>query len=204
MIRTEPTIAKMSNTASLDMAVLPDIERERLHLSLAEEIISTERVQRDGLREIFLPAGTGEIEAMQALNVYFRAFVPDLHRGAIPEYDLNKYSQYNSALIQDSDRGIHIKIYPIVEESIAKKRNLQAQILRELNLRLAKPAQVALILAVFACKNKGESLIGNYQVRTTAPDSVISANKYSGICHLHRRDNFININIGVAASASHE
>ncbi len=134
----------------------------------AEQILGSLKMGPNGSVELTIPAGLSDIDAMKALNAYFKDKLPSRNRAAICEGDLDWYANQPTVSGRDITKERTININPFVEGTIGKDRADQEKVLKKAGMTFAAPEEVALVVAAYACKNDGKDLLNDNWTRTAA------------------------------------
>jgi len=164
----------------------------------AEQILATLEVGKDGFVKLTIPAGLSDIDAMKALNVYFREKLANMGRAAIWEGDLDWYAKQSTVSGRDTTQERNININPFVEGITSKTRANQESTLKEAGMTFAAPEEVALVLAAYACKNDGKDLLNDNWTRTAASGVALTANQYGGVNVFGPRDAYAYSLVGAS------
>lgn len=118
-------------------------------MKTAEEILSSLQVKPGGSAKLIIPANVSDIEAMRALNVYFRKTLPDFSREVINDA-VNSFIRQPDVTRRDVSKERKIEIIPLVNGTLGLNAVEQEAILKSQGLTFAAPANVALVVAAYA------------------------------------------------------
>ncbi len=184
---------------------VPDNDEEMAEMALQ----SYEYDPNTGVSKFVMPRGVTDVQLMRALNVYFRKHL-GFKRDAIFDDDVawfeecpEKYPEYckireNSGPSSKLSRTITITA--LVSGTTNKSRDDQEKVLKAAGLSFSDPRDIALAVALHACKNNGEDLLKGNWVRSSVPGVALFPSLFSGV--VVKGFNDVNDFNGVAASGS--
>ena len=181
---TAPQAAWTTETATLqgeDVSISgAATTTQKALLQIAEEMVNSYVFNNETRVSTFtVPAGVTDVEAMKALNEYFRNHLPQFKRDVVNTGDLDwyeklpeEYSQYCHPP-RDYRQARQITITGVVEGTEGEKRTIQGSILEGKSLVFADPRDQAIAAALHACKYDGEDLFQELCVRGSVPGFVL-------------------------------
>lgn len=151
-----------------------------------------------GVSKFTVPAGVTDVQAMKALNDYFKKYLPEFARDAVRAGDLDWYAnlpQYYPNYCQERNysHARQITITAVVNGREGNHHTLEC-VLKKQSLVFAGPRDLALAAAIHACKNHGEDLfkglwlygsVPEFGLCTLPGDGVFVLNAHD-VYHLHR------------------
>ena len=147
----------------------------------AEQILGSLKMGPNGSVELTIPAALSDIDAMNALNAYFKEKLPNMKRAAIWQGDLDWYKNQSTVSGRDVTKERTININPFVEGTRGKDRTNQGTVLKKEGMTFAAPEEVALVVAAYACKNDGKDLLNDLYTRTAASGVALTTYQYYGV-----------------------
>ena len=169
---------------------------------LAEKILSSLEIGKDGFAKLVIPATVSDIDAMKALNVYFREKLPEMYRAAIWEGDFDWYAKLASVSSRDISKERHIEINVLVDGTLGKACSNQIETLKSQDLTLGAPEEVALVVAAYACKNQGKDLLNDNWTRTVVSGVALATIQNCGVLVSGRYDVNDLANVGASGVRS--
>jgi hypothetical protein len=175
-------------------------------LDIAKEMVDSYAFdERTGVFTFTVPAGVTDVEAMNALNEYFRTNHPSFNRDAVYARALdgweklpNEFSEYCQE--RDYVQARQIRVTGVVQGTKGEYRATQERVLMEASLVFADPRDQALAAAIHACKHEGEDLFQGSSVRGSLPGFVVGTWQDVGVGVIRYPDDYRAD--GVAASGS--
>ena len=152
-----------------------------ISIEIAEKILSSLEIGKDGFAKLVIPANVSDIDAMKALNVYFGEKLPEMNRPAIWKGDFDWYAEQASVSNRDISKERRIEINVLVDSTLGMTRSDQINALKSQDLTLGAPEEVALVVAAYACKNLGKDLLNDKCTRTAVPGVALSAFQGRGV-----------------------
>ena len=168
-------------------------------IATAEKILSSLNV-KDGFAQLTIPAGLSDIEAMKALNAYFREKLPQFGRAAIWEGDLDWYAKQAGVKGRDVNAERKINIQMVVPDTAGLSRYSQGKELKEKGMTFAAPEEVASVAAAYACKNNGEDIFKDLWVRTTVPGVALGTHQSGGVDVHWYPDDLGHVNVAASGA----
>ena len=175
-------------------------------LGVSEEMVKSYAFDKGtGVSTFTVPAGVTDVEAMKALNEYFRKNFPDYDRDAVYAEDLDWYENLPKKYPQhcqerDYSQARQITITGVVKGTKGENRTTQGSVLTDHSLVFSDPRDQALAAAIHACKYNGADLFKELFVRGSVPGFALDTNREHGACvYRYFDDDGLN---GVAASGS--
>jgi hypothetical protein len=173
-LRGEKVSTSGAPTTSLTTAKIP--------LQLARDMVDSYTFdKKTGVSTFTVPAGVTDVEAMKALNEYFREKFPRLNRDAIYAGDLERFENLPARFPdhcerRDYSQARRITITGVVKGTKGKDRTTQESVLRGESLVFSDPRDQAIAAALHACKHDGEDLFeGCWCVRSSVPGFNVNA-----------------------------
>ena len=154
--------------------------KQKTYLQIAREMVGSYAFdEKTGVSTFTVPAGVTDVEAMKALNGYFRKNLPSFERGANFESDAvhanlerfeNLPKEFPAHCEQrDYSQARQITITGVVNDTTAEKRTNQRQVLIADSLVFSDPRDQAIAAALHACKHDGQDLFKDLFVRGSVP-----------------------------------
>lgn len=148
---------------------------QKTSLQIAQEMVDSYAFDKKTEVSTFtVPAGVTDVEAMKALNEYFRKNQPGFNRYALYANDLawfeklpKEYPTYCQE--RDYSQARQITITGVVKDTKGESRTTQEAGLKNESLGFADPRDQALAAAIHACKHNGEDLFKDLWVRGSVP-----------------------------------
>lgn len=142
---------------------------------------------RTGRSTATMPAGVTDVEAIAALNEYFRAEHPSFERGVVEVGDVDWYETLPRKFplycrTRDYSRARELSTEGMCGDFMCANRSDQAAALEALGLRFSDPRDQAIMLALHACKYGGVDLLRGKWVRGSVPGFALINDQLSGIC----------------------
>ncbi|MFO0415959.1 MAG: hypothetical protein ACK5Y6_01605 [Pseudomonadota bacterium] len=165
---------------------------QKTSLEIGEEIVRSYRFDREtGVSRFTVPAGFTDVEAMTALNDYFRMNLPSFKRDAVYAGNLDWYAGLPSnypAYCQERDysQARNVVITGVVKgtqggDLTTQGDNHRAQALRGQALTFSDTRDQALAAALHACKHKGEDLFQDLWVCGSVPGFALKNDQHLGV-----------------------
>jgi hypothetical protein len=148
---------------------------------IARSILDSLVITKGGYVALTIPAQTSDLEALIALNAYFRTLHPAFKRDAIYTGDLEWYGALESVTQRDTTMPRRISIQTLVPSTQGKTYKQQERVLELRRLEPADPLEQALVAAAYACANKGKDIFQGKWVRGAIEGIVIAAPASDGI-----------------------
>ena len=171
-------------------------------IELAEKILSSLEIGKDGFAKLVIPANVRDLDAMKALNLYFKKNLPGMNRPAIWEGDFDWYAKLASVSSRDISKERHIEINVLVDDTLRKSRSNQIKVLKSQDLTLGAPEEVALVVAAYACKNQGKDLLNDNWTRTVVSGVALATIQNCGVLVSGRYDVNDLANVGASGVRS--
>jgi len=152
---------------------------ERTSLQIAEEMVNSYEFNEETRVSTFtVPAGVTDVQAMRALNEYFRKYLPEFNKDAVFESDFDWYEKLPETYPdycdpRDYTQARQITITGVVKGTEGKKRSEEADVLSNKSLDFADPRDQAIAAALHACTHDGEDLFQELSVRGSVPEFVL-------------------------------
>jgi hypothetical protein len=169
-----------------DVSTSGAVTTQKPSLWIAQEMLgSYEFNRKTGVSTFAVPPGVTDVEAMSALNEYFRRNLPNFKRDAVYAGDLDwyeklpkQYSEYCQK--RDYSQARQISITGIVKGTEGGNRATEEGVLKKKSLVFADPRDQTLAAAIHACKYNGEDLFKDLRVRGSFPGFVLSTDPFYG------------------------
>ena len=179
---------------------------QKTSLEIAQEMVNSYKFDKKTRVSTFtVPAGVTDVEAMKALNEYFREHLPNFNRGAVFAGDLDWYENLpkkypTHCQERNYSQARQITITGLVKGTKGENRTTQGTVLTEGYLVFSDPRDQAIAAALHACNHDGD-LFKYLWVRGSVPGFALSANLSDGV-YVHRYDVDDDHYSNVAASGS--
>ena len=147
---------------------------------VAAEILASWHPDPEGLVTLTVPAGVGDLDALQFLNQAFRSRYSEMGRDAVSSGDFDWYFRTASVAQRDLSRPRVVRVLPIVPGSRGLPREQQVDLLRSAGLRFAEPIEQALAAAAFACKSDGRDVFQDFWARGSMPGHALTVSRITG------------------------
>ena len=130
--------------------------------------------KKTGVSTFTVPAGVTDVEAMKALNEYFRKNLPGFDRDAVDATHLEWYENLPKEFPthceqRDYSQARQITITGVVKGTQGENRTTQGSVLRDDFLVFSDPRDQAIAAALHACKHDGQDLFKDLFVRGSVP-----------------------------------
>jgi hypothetical protein len=123
--------------------------------TLAQVILDSFYIDREGFHHLMIPAGVGDIEAIKELNRYFAEknprFLAEIKMNAFDEVDLPRLEVIGGARDRDINQPRIIEMIPIVPGTVDVWLKIQREVLSKLGLEFVPEIEQALVALAFAC-----------------------------------------------------
>jgi len=142
--------------------------------------------KKTGVSTFTVPAGVTDVEAMKALNEYFRKNLPNFKRDAVYadhlEWLENLPKKFPTHCEQrDYSQARQITITGVVKGTQGENRTTQGSVLRDDSLVFSDPRDQAIAAALHACKHDGQDLFKDLWVRGSVPGFALDADQVIGV-----------------------
>jgi hypothetical protein len=156
---------------------------QKTELQIAQEMLKSYVFNPDTRVSTFTrPAGVTDVEAMRALNSYFRSQLPSCGRDAVSEQALQWFENSNNCRPRDLLNDTQTTITVVVEGTKGENRTTQGNVLRESGLVFSDPRDGAMAAALHACTYGGKDLFEDCWVNCSVPGSVLYTCADRGVC----------------------
>ena len=175
-------------------------------VQLAEEMLKSYSFdEQAGLSIFTIPAGVTDVEALKALNAFFRENLPGFNRDVVEagegdwmlslsyEQTPKEFPDYFRE--RDYAKPREVAIIVLVPGTEGKNRDSQAELLAQRGLVFADPRDIAIAVALHACAHEGADLCKGLAVRGSwrdmvqvtqrdgfTPDTVYDADEDDNLC----------------------
>ena len=142
--------------------------------------------KKTGVSTFTVPAGVTDVEAMKALNEYFRKNLPGFDRDAVDATHLEWYENLPKEFPthceqRDYSQARQITITGVVKGTQGENRTTQGSVLRDDFLVFSDPRDQAIAAALHACKHDGQDLFKDLWVRGSVPGFALFTDLSSGV-----------------------
>jgi hypothetical protein len=142
---------------------------QKTSLQIAKEMVESYAFdKKTGVSTFTVPAGVTDVEAMKALNQYFRKNHSKFNRDAVYAGDLDWYESLQThpdCQERDYSQARQITITGVVKGTYGWDRTTQGGVLKDHSLVFSDPRDQALAAAIHACKHNGADLFQVLRVR---------------------------------------
>ena len=151
-----------------------------------------------GTSTFTIPANVTDVEAMKALNKYFRKYHPNFKRDAVYARDLDWYENLPTEYPtycqkRDYSQARQITVTGVVKGEKGENRTTEEGVLKDESPIFSDPRDQALAAAIHACKYKGEDLFKDLWVSGSVPGFALCTGRDDGVfvslCHVNYDDN---------------
>jgi hypothetical protein len=148
---------------------------QKTSLQIAQDMVESYKFDKTtGVSTFTVPAGVTDVEAMKALNEYFRKNLPNFERDAVYAGDLDWYEnlpkEYSTHCQErDYSQARQIMITGVAAGTKGENRTTQGSVLRNDSLVFSDPRDQAIAAALHACKHDGQDLFKDLWVRGSVP-----------------------------------
>lgn len=126
--------------------------------TVAQVILDSFHIDKEGFHHLTIPAGISDIEALKAMNQYFAqknpAFMAQLKMNALYEENLPWLEQLGGAGSRDISQPRIVEIIPLVDGTVNSSCYEQIQLFEKLGLDFVPEIEQALVALAFACLGK--------------------------------------------------
>ena len=150
--------------------------------------------KKTGVSTFTVPAGVTDVEAMKALNEYFRKNLPGFDRDAVDATHLEWYENLPKEFPthceqRDYSQARQITITGVVKGTQGENRTTQGSVLRDDFLVFSDPRDQAIAAALHACslkyggniKHDGQDLFKDLWVRGSVPGFALRTSRHFGV-----------------------
>ena len=173
---------------------------------ITEEMVkSYEFDTNTGVSTFTVPAGVTDVDAMKALNEYFRKNHSTFNRDAVYAGHLEWFENLPKEFptyceTRDYSQARQITITGVAKGTEGENSTTQGSVLEGESLVFSDPRDQALAAAIHACKHNGADLFKNLWVRGSVPGFALDAHPGHGVS-VHRY--YVgSVHFDVAASGS--
>ena len=158
---------------------------QKTSLQIAEEMVKSYEFDK-GVSTFTVPAGVTDVDAMKALNEYFRKNHSTLNRDAVDADDLEWFENLPKEFptyceTRDYSQARQITITGVVKGTKRENRTTQGSVLEGKSLVFSDPRDQALAAALHACKHDGQDLFNHLWVRGSVPGFALSTYRRYGV-----------------------
>jgi hypothetical protein len=182
--------------------------KQKTYLQIAREMVGSYAFdEKTGVSIFTVPAGVTDVEAMKALNGYFRITLPNFKRDAVYAGHLGWFENLPRLFPahceqRDYSQARQITITGVVNDTMAKKRTNQRQVLIADSLVFSDPRDQAIAAALHACKHDGQDLFKDLFVRGSVPGFALGHNQNFGVRVDRRLGNYALRDLAASGSPS--
>ena len=210
--KTETVARDHFETVDGPQAVVAQIVRPSIEAQIktAKEMVESYAFDKNtGVSTFTVPAGVTDVEAMKALNEYFRKNLPNLKRDAVWALHLERFENLPKdhrahCEQRDYSQARQITITAVVKGTAGESRTTQGSVLKDDSLVFSDPRDQALAAAIHACKHEGENLFQGLEVRGSVPGFALRTNRYHGVEVLADGSDFDRSFVAASGSPSPE
>ena len=183
---------------------------QKTSLQIAEEMVESYAFdKKTGVSTFTVPAGVTDVEAMKALNEYFRKNHSKFYRDAVSAGDLGWYEnlpkEFQAHCEQrDYLQARQITITGVVEGTKGQNRFTEGKVLEGESLVFSDPRDQALAAAIHACKHNGADLFQDLWVRGSVPGFALFTYRDDGVRVFRDRGARAYRNVAASGSPSPE
>jgi len=160
---------------------------QKTSLQIAEEMVKSYAFdKKTGGSTFTVPAGVTDVDAMKALNEYFRKNHSTFNRDAVYadhlEWFENLPKEFPTHCEQrDYSQARQITITGVVKGTKGEYRTTQGSVLEGESLVFSDPRDQALAAAIHACKHNGADLFKDLWVRGSVPGFALCTSQDHGV-----------------------
>jgi|GEM_PF-3258289 len=160
---------------------------QKTSLQIAQDMVDSYAFDRKtGVSTFTVPVGVTDVEAMKALNEYFRKNHSRFYRDAVCAGDLGWYENLPKAFpahceTRDYSQARQITITGVVKGTKGENRTTEGSVLEGESLVFSDPRDQALAAAIHACKHKGADLFDGFWVRGSVPGFALFTDGRRGV-----------------------
>ena len=179
--------ALQGEAVSTSGAATTPLTTAKTSLQTAHEMVESYRFDRKtGVSTFTVPAGVTDVEAMKAINGYFRKNLPSFERNAVYAGDLEWFENLPKEFPthceqRDYSQARQITITGVVKGTEEKNRTTQGNVLRGDSLVFSDPRDQAIAAALHACKHDGQDLFEGLWVRGSVPGFALFTHQPDGV-----------------------
>ena len=165
--------------------------------------------KKTGVSTFTVPAGVTDVEAMKALNEYFRKNLPGFDRDAVDAIHLEWYENLPKEFPthceqRDYSQARQITITGVVKGTQGENRTTQGSVLRDDFLVFSDPRDQAIAAALHACKHDGQDLFKDLWVRGSVPGFALRTSRRFGVSVSWFIDDYAAYSVAASGSPSPE
>jgi len=160
---------------------------QKTSLQIAEDMVKSYAFDKEtGVSTFTVPAGVTDVDAMKALNEYFRNNHSEFNRDAVYADHLEWFEKLPQKFPahcerRDYSQARQITITGVVKGTRRANRTTQGSVLEGESLVFSDPRDQALAAAIHACKHKGAALFKNLRVRGSVPGFALGTGESWGV-----------------------
>jgi hypothetical protein len=160
---------------------------QKTSLQIAEEMVNSYAFdKKTGVSTFTVPAGVTDVDAMKALNEYFRKNHSTLNRDAVYADHLEWFEKLPQEFPahcerRDYSQARQITITGVVKGTNGANRTTQGSVLEGESLVFSDPRDQALAAAIHACKHNGADLFKDLWVRGSVPGFALRTLQRLGV-----------------------
>jgi hypothetical protein len=183
---------------------------QKTSLQIAEEMVKSYAFdKKTGGSTFTVPAGVTDVDAMKALNEYFRKNHSTLNRDAVYADQLQWFEKLPQEFPahcerRDYSQARQITITGVVKGTKGENRTTQGSVLEGESLVFSDPRDQALAAALHACKHDGQDLFKDLWVRGSVPGFALIPIRYIGVRVRRYFDDYGYLFVAASGSPSPE
>jgi hypothetical protein len=183
---------------------------QKTSLQIAEDMVKSYAFdKKTGVSTFTVPAGVTDVEAMKALNEYFRKNHSELNRDAVYADHLKWFEKLPKEFPdyceqRDYSQARQITITGVVEGTQGANRTIQGSVLKDDSLVFSDPRDMAIAAAIHACKHNGADLFKALWVRGSVPGFALRTRQDYGVGFCRFNDVVGRFTVAASGSPSPE
>jgi hypothetical protein len=183
---------------------------QKTSLQIAKEMVKSYAFdKKTGVSTFTVPAGVTDVDAMKALNEYFRKNHSTLNRDAVYaghlEWFENLPKEFPTHCEQrDYSQARQITITGVVKGTKGENSTTQGSVLRGDSLVFSDPRDQAIAAALHACKHDGQDLFKDLWVRGSVPGFALGPYQNLGVYVFRYLDDRVSNDVAASGSPSPE
>jgi hypothetical protein len=160
---------------------------QKTSLQIAEDMVKSYAFdKKTGVSIFTVPAGVTDVDAMKALNEYFRKNHSTFNRDAVYADHLKWFENLPKEFPthceqRDYSQARQITITGVVKGTKGENRTTQGSVLEGESLVFSDPRDQALAAAIHACKHNGADLFKDLWVRGSVPGFALNGYRSFGV-----------------------
>ena len=184
---------------------------QKTSLQIAKEMVKSYAFdKKTGVSTFTVPAGVTDVDAMKALNEYFRKNHSKFDRDAVCAGHLERFENLpqqhpEHCQKRDYSQARQITITGVVKGTKGENRTTQGSVLEGESLVFSDPRDQALAAALHACKHDGQDLFKDlWGVRGSVPGFALYTDRNDGVFVFRYFDAYDSFNVAASGSPSPE